>query len=293
MGQLVSNHVCGNAFYLQRRIRLHQKNHGTVSHQPRMFHRITRVWDGNFIEFFVWIRYAEIFLEQIDDLRRGISRILRFRGMTLGYNDPDLRVFSASVTFVYNFHGPNRHSNQVTGKWFCLGKRDRFHAVTSRRLVQHRSVRERAITVRYCERDLPWHFKSRLVEARKGAPCGYVFELGIDIPMTAVLDLENTGHILAADFAFIFDVQHGRTSADGVIKREAGKVFRFGYHADRDCLATAREGGIFYCQLLGVEPEDRSGLFEIQSNLDLASESILVGNQGQMDFIAFRARACG
>src|SRR6266550_6709168 len=208
--------------------------------------------------------------------------------MALWHDNPNCGVLYPGVASVNDFHGANGNGDKIAWQRLGLGKHNRLGACALRFLGEHRSIRKRAITSEDMESDLPRDLVAGLIKARKCSSGRYVFELRIDVPVVSFLYLKNPSHILAADPSFVIHTEFCRTQSNRPCKREAHQVFWFGNHLNRRRLSAGCESCILYGQLLGIEPEHRTGLLEIQINVNCPAECVLVRDDRQIHFVALR-----
>ena len=256
MGQLVGHHAGDAALSSQRcLLRLRKEEARPVGHQPWMLHGVAGQGNRNLVELFVGVGNAEVLLEEIDDDRRRPSSVLSFRAPAARHDNAERGVVRARVTRVNDVHRADGDRHQVARQGLRFRKFDRLHAARAGGLGKRRRVRESVIVLRNLERELPGHLVRRLVEAREGLSRRDVFELRIDVPPVAVLDLENALHILAADLAFVVDVECRCARLNRLVERESHQVLRL-----CDCFGgkrpTAhRQRSVLYRDLVGVQPE--------------------------------------
>src|ERR1022692_4828487 len=140
---------------------------------------------------------------------------------------------------------------------------------------------------------LPGHFVAGLVETGEGSACIGLFELGVDIPLLAILALEDAAAVLAADLTLVRHTEGSFAWTNGMWKSKADIVLRLGNNLGIELLGSRRQGRFLRRELLGVEPEDRCGFCEAQVDLNCSGEGVLVGNDGQVHAVSQRSGRVG
>src|ERR1022692_3625823 len=294
VSELVRHHTGGSAFSSQRcSIAFHQKNSRTVGHQSGMFHGIANSRNGYLVQLLEGIRNGKIFFEQIQNVARGRGRVFRFGAVAMGLNDADRSVVRARVPRVDNVHGSNRDRHQIAGEWLGFGKFHGLHAARNRLFREHRGVGKCAIVAGNVERSLPGNLVTGLVKTWESASRRNLFELGVDVPGIAVFDLENSGLVLAADFALIVDVQLRRARTDRMVERKANQVLGLRDHFRIECLPIPSQSCVSHRELFRVQPKQRARLFEIEVDIHHPGESILVWDNREIEAIAHRGHGGG
>jgi hypothetical protein len=183
-----------------------------------------------------------------------VAHKLGFGAVAMGNDDTNRCVVGAGVTRVNDVHWADRDRNKIAGQWLGFRKPHCLHAAGTRPFRKHRGVRKCAIVAGNVQRDLPGHFVTGLVKTRESPSCRDIFELGIEKPILAVLDLENPGPVLAADFALAVDVQLRRARTHRMVERKANEILRLRDYFGGQRLTVHGQGCVRYSDLLGVQP---------------------------------------
>src|SRR5712692_8951847 len=124
-----------------------------------MFHGIASQRNGHLVELFVRIGNAEIFFEQIHDVRSGGGDILGLSTSAPRHDDANLGAVRSGVTRRNDVHRANSNGHEITWQW--LGFRELYcpQAVIPSSFRNHRRVREGAIILGNIQSELPWHLE--------------------------------------------------------------------------------------------------------------------------------------
>ena len=148
----------------------------------------------------------------------------------MGYHNANVSVIFARRACIGEFEIAHANRHQITGQRFCLSKLYFPHAVSLRGFGDDRRIGQGYIVLLYVERHLPRDFVARLIKAGESSSRADVFKLRVDVPIVPVLDLENSLHVLAVDFARKGGVQRRRTRTYRTIEGKAGIIFWRGDH---------------------------------------------------------------
>src|SRR5262249_8199325 len=150
---------------------------------------------------------AEILLESLDDLSRGLGCVLGLGRLSFRHDDPNGDLLLARLSGVDDLERPYRECDEIARERLRRRERERLPSVRGRLLSGLRRVRERQLILRDLERDAPRDLETRLVETRKRAACARGFELREDVPIAALFLAIRSLAVARGQLAVVGDVQ--------------------------------------------------------------------------------------
>ena len=173
------------------------------------------------------------------------------------HHNTNLGVLLARGAGIHDVLVADRKRHQVTRQRRGFHKLRGFHAIARLGFRKGGRVGKRHLVFLHVQCQLPGDLVGGLIETRVCPPRPDVLKLRIDVPLAAILHLEDALHVLATDLALIGDVQPGSAGAYWVRERKSDVVLRGGNHLDGNLLAGGGQGGDLYRDLIRIQPKNR------------------------------------